>query len=127
MATGTAALNANIQAGEFRRYITLQVASAPTDADTNADTDAGITWTNFANLWAAVEPQQGTAIGAPNANLEGVVTYLVRTRYIPGVLPGMQIYEAATSLYLDILAVIDVNEQHRVLHLSAVSRLYPPV
>ena len=117
----------NIQSGQLRRRLTIQQASGVTDADTEADTDAGINWTTFATVWGAVEAESGTAIGAPNADLQGVVTYLVRIRYCAGVVNGMQIYEAATGLTLDILAVIDIEEAHRQMHLMCVSRRYPPV
>ena len=117
----------NLEAGDLKRRVVLQTPSAPTDADTGADTDAGITWTDFATVWAAVEPISGTALGAPNQNLEGVVTYQVRIRYLPGVVNGMRIYEALTGLDLDVLGVVDINEVHRQLHLECVSRRYPPV
>ena len=121
----------NVIAGEHRRRVLLQYPSAVTDADTEADTDAGVTWTNVAavpnGVWAAVEPLSGTAIGAPGSQLEGVVTYLVRIRYLPGVVNGMRIYEAVTGLDLEVLAVLDIDEAHRQLHLEAVARRYPPV
>jgi SPP1 family predicted phage head-tail adaptor len=117
----------NVKAGTLNRRVTLQTPSDTTDADTQADTDADIVWTPFATVWAAVEPLSGTAIGAPSANLEGVVSHLVRLRYLPGVLNGMRVHEALTGLDLDVLAVIDINEAHRQLHLECVARRYPPV
>src|ERR1035438_5918621 len=91
----------NVKAGTLNRRIQIQQSTGATDADTQADTDAGITWTLFATVWASIEPQGGTAVGAPNQNLQGVETYLVRTRYFPGVVNGMQVYEPTTGLTLD--------------------------
>lgn len=122
-----AALWPNVQAGRMSRRIVIQQATGTTDADTEADTDAGIVWTTLCSAWASVQPLNGTAVGAPNAQLQGVVTYLVSLRYQAGIVNGMQVYEPATGLTLDILAVIDINEQHRQLRLEAVDRRYPPV
>ena len=117
----------NVKAGTLNRRIQIQQFTGTTDADTQADTDAGITPTLFATVWASIEPQGGTAVGAPNQNLQGVETYLVRTRYFPGVVNGMQVYEPTTGLTLDILAVVDISQIHRQLHLECVSRRYAPV
>ena len=119
--------NAQIVSGLFRRRVVLQSPSAPTDADTNADTDAGITWTDFATVWCSINPLTGTAVGAPNQNLQGVTTYLVAMRYYPGVVNGMRVHEVQTGLDLDILSVLDILDVHRLLHLLCVQREYPPV
>ena len=55
------------------------------------------------------------------------MTYQVRMRYLPGVLNGMRVHEALTGLDLDILAVINIQEAQRQLHLECVQRRYPPV
>ena len=122
----------NIKAGTLGRRVILYTPSDVTDAEVDPDTDAAITWTPFTGVpgglvWAAVEPLSGTAVGAPTANLQGVVTYLVRIRYLPGVVNGMRIYEPSTGLDLDILAVINIGEAQRHLHLECSSRRYPPV
>jgi head-tail adaptor len=119
--------NTQIQAGLLRRRVVLQVPSAVTDADTGADSDAGITWTDLATVWASINPLTGTAIGAPNANLQGVVTYLVTMRWMDGVVNGMRVHEVSTGLDLDVLAVLDILDAHRMLHLECVQRRYPPV
>jgi head-tail adaptor len=113
--------------GLFRRRVVLQSPSGVTDADTNADTDAGITWTEFATVWCSINPLTGTAVGAPSQTLQGVVTYLVAMRWMPGVVNGMVVYEASTGLALDVLAVLDILDAHKLLHLECVNRIYPPV
>ena len=119
--------SAQIVSGLFNKRVILQSPSAPTDADTNADTDAGITWTDFATVWCSINPLTGTAVGAPNQSLQGVATFLVAMRFYPGVVNGMQVYEPSTGLTLDILAVLDILNRHRLLHLECVERRYPPV
>lgn len=119
--------NTAVVIGQFRRRVTLQSPSAVTDADTNADTDAGITWTDFADVWCQINPMTGTAVGAPNQNLQGVTTYQVQMRYMPGVVNGMRVHEAVTGLDLDVLAVLDILDAHILMTLECVNRLYPPV
>ena len=121
--------NAQIVSGQFNRRVTLQSPTGVTDADTNADTDAGIVWTDFADVWCSINPLTGTAIGAPNQNLEGVTSYLVAMRWYPGVVSGMRIHESTINgaLDLDVLAVLDILDIHKLLHLECVERLYPPV
>ena len=98
-----------------------------TDADTEADTDASVNWTTFATVWASITPTSGTAIGAPNADLQGVVEYMVAIRYYAGVDQGMQVVDQVTGLTLDVLSVLDINEVHRQMHLQCVSRKFVPV
>jgi SPP1 family predicted phage head-tail adaptor len=107
--------------------VIIQQFSGVTDADTEADTDAGVNWTTFATVWASITPSSGTAIGAPNNDLQGVTEYLVAIRYYSGVTNGMQVVDTATGLTLDVLAVLDINEIHRQMHLQCVARKYPPV
>ena len=40
----------NVKAGTLNRRVVIQSPSAATDADTEADTDAGITWSDFATV-----------------------------------------------------------------------------
>ncbi len=122
-----AAISPRLEAGDLNRRVLIQKPSSTTDADLGLDTDAGITWTTFATVSAAIEPLSGTAVGAPNQNLEGVVTYLVRIRYFPGVVDGMQVYDTSSGLTLDVLAVINIQQAQRQMHLQCASRRYPPV
>ena len=72
------------------------------------------TYSDFATVWAAIEPLTGTRLfQAQSAN--SLVTGVVRIRYLPGVLPTMRIRFGVR--YFLILSVIDVNMDHVELHL----------
>lgn len=99
-----------MQIGTLRHRITLQSYTAAPDSYG----DPIKAWSDLADVWAAVEPLTGREyFQAQQTHAE--VTYRVRIRYRGDVVPTMRI--AYTGKTLEILAVIDVGERRREMHL----------
>lgn len=72
------------------------------------------TWTDFATVWAAVEPLRGREyFEAAAINAENTVR--IRLRYKAGVKPDMRVIYSGRIFY--IASVIDINERHQEMHL----------
>jgi len=76
-----------------------------------------VTWTPFATVWAAIEPQRGrefTTEQQPHA--QGDVR--IRIRYLQGVEERMRASYGSTVY--DIQAVLDLKESHEEMHLICI-------
>jgi SPP1 family predicted phage head-tail adaptor len=99
-----------MRAGQLRQRITIQ-SKTP-----NRDTfgQEVITWTDFATVWAAVEPLRGREfLDARMVTAE--VTTKIRIRQRDGISPEMRVVFG--SINYDVLAVIHVEEREREIHL----------
>lgn len=99
-----------MRAGTLRQRVTIQ------DKSVVRDTYGGetISWTDVAEVWAAVEPLQGREYLEARQTMAEVTTR-IRVRYRSGITPEMRVeYD---SRNYEILAVIHVREQQRELHL----------
>lgn len=72
------------------------------------------TWTDLAEVWAAVEPLQGREFWAQQ-QVQAKITIRVRIRYLSTVTAGMRIVYG--SRILDIHVPIDPKEKHEELQL----------
>lgn len=97
----------------LNKRITIQQLTADSPAQDDYGEPSN-TWTEFATVWAAVEPIQGREFWAQQ-QVQSEVKVRVRTRYISGVLPNMRI--SYGSRILDIVEVIDPQEKHEELQL----------
>lgn len=110
------------RSGSLTRRVVIASPTGVTDANTEADTDAGVAYTTIATVWANVLPLTNTS-----SQLEGNVTYQVTIRYRSDVTNGMHIQEASRNIDLEIMGVLDLEEAQRVLQLQCINRRYPPV
>lgn len=97
--------------GEKRHRVTIQQKTISRD---NPERIAVESWVDVATIWAAVEPLRGREFFQAQA-INAEVTTLIRIRYRSGVLASMRIL--FDGVQYNILSVIDVNSQHRELHL----------
>jgi len=99
-----------MRSGELQWRVTLETNTPTADA-TGEFVD---TYSDFATVWAAIEPLSGQLLfQAQQANSE--VQGRIRIRYLPGVLPTMRVKFG--TRYFRILSIIDVNMNHVELHL----------
>lgn len=101
-----------MKAGELRHRIMIQEKQTPV-----AQNDYGeevITWSEVAEVWAAIEPLRGREfLEAQRAGAE--VTTRIRVRHRDGIRPEMRVVWG-DHVY-DIEAVIHVEERRREIHL----------
>jgi len=72
------------------------------------------TWTDFATVWAAVEPLRGRKyFEAAAVNAENTVRFRIRYRF--GITPDMRVIYSGRIFH--IASVIDIDERHREIHL----------
>lgn len=99
-----------MKAGQLRHRVTIE------RLDVGQDSAGAIveSWSEFAVVWAAVEPIGGREYWqAQQVAAENSVR--VRIRYVEGVVPTMRIVYGSRKL--NILAVVDIEERHRELQL----------
>lgn len=111
-----------VRSGEFRKRIDIQQSTAVSDTEGNP----GVTWATFASSWAAIEPLVGTE-SMTAGQMQYQVSHLVRMRYQAGITTDMRVHETAKNLYLDIQAVIDIDDVGRQLHLMCNARRYEAI
>lgn len=105
-----------MQSGKLNRRVTLQSQSATPDTYGAP----ALTWTDFATVWAHVSPVTGRESFAGQA-LYAEVDYQILIRYRTGVVAKMRaVYGGG---YYDIQAVIDKDQDHRLLNLLCKSGL----
>lgn len=96
--------------GKLRHRITLQTAS-------QSQNDFGewvTSYTNWATVWAAIEPNLGKRyMEAKQANSE--VQGVIRIRYKSGVLPTMRV-TYGTQVF-EIVSIVHPQEQQKELHI----------
>lgn len=94
----------------MRQRVSIQSASVAK----NSYGESIQTWTETAEVWAAVEPLEGREYFQAQ-QVQAETSIRVRVRYLSGVVPTMRIIYGARTL--EVLAVIDRDEQHKELHL----------
>jgi len=99
-----------VNAGELRHRVKLQSVARTSDG-AGGFTEA---WSDDAEVWAKVEPLQGTQYVLADA-LRNEVTHRVTIRYRAGVTPRQRVLLA--SRVLEILTIIDRDEAHVYLQL----------
>jgi len=102
-----------IGSGKLNKRIKIQQLVAGSPAQDNFG-QPDESWTDFATIWAAIEPVQGNEFWAQQ-QVQSEVTIRVRTRYIEGVVPEMRILYGTRKL--NIKSVIDPQEKHVELQL----------
>lgn len=98
-------------AGLLDRRITIQSATITQ----NAIGEAITSWTNFATVWASVEPISGREFWAMQ-QVHAEVTVRIRIRYLPGLLPKMRILGTGSKVF-NIEAIINPADQNAHLEL----------
>lgn len=79
-----------------------------------------VTWNNFAQVWAAIEPGKGREfVSEAQPHAQGDLT--IRIRYLPGVREKMRA-RWGDEIY-DILAVRNLNESLKETHLLCIKGL----
>lgn len=100
-----------MNAGSLRHLITIQNA-VPGSPD--AFGQRVISWSTFATLYAAIEPQTGRQLEYARS-FAATVTHKITTRYVPGILPTMRV-QFGTRIFT-INAAINPEERCRELNL----------
>lgn len=101
-----------IRAGKLRHLVTIQAPSETRDA-CGGEIPNG--WTDFATVWASVEPLQGREYLAA-AGVEARATTRIRIRYLAGVTAAMRVV-FEDKVYQLVSPPIDPNKMHSELHL----------
>lgn len=99
-----------MRSGQLRQRITLQSKTAIQ----NTFGEEVITWVDFAEVWAAVEPNTGREF-LEGRQVTAEVTTMIRIRYRSGVIPTMRVVYG--SITYDVLAVLQPKENRRELNL----------
>lgn len=105
-------------AGSRRQFITIQQNTTAADSSYGGATPD---WSQFAQAYASIKQLSGREL----FNAQQVValaTHEVNLRYVPGVVPEMQILIEGIATPLQILDVNDVEFRHRELVLLCVQK-----
>lgn len=113
----------DVRAGILRHRVTIQYR-----VETRGDTGEVLwTWTDFARVWAAIEPVTGRESWA-GAQLYAEVTTLIRVRYREGITPKMRIFHGDNygsptfGEYFDVQSVVRPDYARDELQLYCVKR-----
>jgi SPP1 family predicted phage head-tail adaptor len=106
-----------MRGGKLRRQVTIQSRSQAQ----NAIGEMTDTWSNFATVYAAVEPVEpgGEQIQAEQVNAQHRI--MVTMRYIAGITPRMRV--AYGSRTFNVQAVTNVEERNEQLVLTCTEQL----
>lgn len=103
-----------MSAGKYRQVITFQHITGTADDGYGGSVKV---WGDFAaNVRAKKRPLRGRELVAAQA-VQSETEVMFYTRYFPGVNTSMRI--VCNGIYYDITAVVDVDERHRELEISA--------
>lgn len=98
-------------AGLLDRRITLQNSTFTQ----NSIGEAVLSWTNFATVWASVEPISGREFWAMQ-QVHAEVTVRIRIRYLAGVVPKMRVIGTGSKVF-NIEAIINPADNNGHLEL----------
>ena len=107
-----------MRAGTLRHKATIQKLDGTLDALGQENQ----TWVDVALTWAAIEPLRGDERFTAQQEVAQVTTR-IKMRFIPGIVAKMRVKfidlaeEPDFSRFYDILAVINVGQRNRELHL----------
>lgn len=100
-----------MEAGRLRHRVTIQSKSV----SRNTFGEEEITWEDVATVWGSVEPLRGREF-MEGRQIQAEITHRIRVRYYPdGIEPEYRV--VYDSRYFDVMAVIEVEERHREMHL----------
>ncbi len=99
-----------MRAGPLRQRVTIQDKSV----SQNTYGEEVITWTDFATVWAAVEPLRGREF-LEGRQITAEVSTRIRIRYRSGIAPEMRV-EFGSKVY-DVHSIIHIEEREREIHL----------
>lgn len=101
-----------MKAGSLRHRVTIQ--SKDDSQSQDAYGSEAPTYTNWATVWAEIEPLTGREFLAAK-QITAEVTTRIKIRYRSGILPEWRVMFG--SIYYDILSVIHKEEREREIHL----------
>lgn len=101
-----------MRAGELRYPATIQQATIVDDSYGSGTK----TWSTFALTRIAVYPQKSEEI-VVDGKLELITRFIVRMRYISGVLPEMRVLKNDDSRVFEILGIKNKDEANRTIDL----------
>jgi SPP1 family predicted phage head-tail adaptor len=101
--------------GRLRRRLTIEAVNRAPDGGGGATE----TWTAIAQVWCDIRPKGGGEAIDADA-LSGHVSHEITLRYRSGLVPAMRLVSGARRF--EIVAVIDIDEQHRWLKCLCVER-----
>ena len=99
-----------MRAGQLRHKVIIQ-ENTPSRDDYGAEAES---WSNFATVWAAIEPIRGREFWE-SQQINAEVTARITIRYLSGVTPKMRV-KYGTRIF-DIISVINPEERNRDLQL----------
>jgi SPP1 family predicted phage head-tail adaptor len=99
-----------MRAGRLRHRITIQDYTE----SQNSFGEATKNWTDYATVWAAVEPVKGREFWE-SQQINAEITTKVTMRYLAGIKPKMRILYDTRIFEID--SVINVDERNRELQL----------
>ena len=104
-----------MRAGRLRYQVKIQ--------SPQKDTSPGggeVTWSDFATVWAAIEPLRGSEFFL-SQQVNAEVTGKIVMRYLEGVKPDMRILYGSRVFEID--SILDIAERHRELRLLVKERV----
>lgn len=101
-----------MRAGKLRHRIIIQQKAPALDEYGGTVYE----WSDYATVWAKKRPLRGRELMAAQA-AQSETTVMFYTRYLSGINSTMRIVHDGE--YYDIASVIDVDERHRELEISA--------
>lgn len=102
--------------GQLTHVVTVQQPST----SQNSFGEESVSWANFATVMASIEPAGGTEqISAQQVT--GSVSHKIVLHHIAGIIPKWRIVYGARVF--EILSVINVEEDNRMLELSCVEKV----
>ena len=101
-----------MRAGQLRQRITIQ--SKDDSQSQNAYGEETPTYTNWATVWAEIEPLTGREF-LDGKQITAEVTTRIKIRHRSGILPEWRVMFG--SIYYDIQSIIHVEEREREIHL----------
>lgn len=106
-----------MRAGALRHRLTIEQRTDVVEATMG---EAVPTWTEFATVWADVQPVSGTERFIAQQFLANV-SHTIRTRYLDGVTPKMRgvLGQGTSKRILQFETVIDSRERGRELVITA--------
>jgi SPP1 family predicted phage head-tail adaptor len=102
----------DVRIGDLKKRITLQSVSETPDAMGGMTQ----TWSDVAEVWAAIWPASAREYMAAQSNVMSV-SHRIRIRYRSDITSAWRIYYSDAGKYYNIVGIIDPNMRHWVLDL----------
>ena len=111
-------MNANVNAGDLKRPITIQQASTTKDSF-GGESSA---WTDVQTTWASIRAVTSKEVYALGAGFDSQVTHTVTIRYNPSVTVSAGMRISYCNRYFTIQAVSDPDEGRVLRHLMCLEQ-----